>query len=204
MSNNRPDQWEQRYRSGDMPWDKGYAAPPLEEWMGLRGPLTGNIIVPGCGYGHDVRAIAVRSRKANVMGFDISPTAVAEAERFPKIGNETYRVGDLLKLSDDLYSAFDWVFEHTCFCALSPDHRNDYVKNVAGLLRNEGLFLAIFFLDPWDPGESSETSGPPFGVTPDELDRLFGSKFQVIEEIRPKTAYPGREGKELIRLLRKH
>jgi len=204
MDNHECDEWEQLYRSGDMPWEKGYAAPPLLEWLDLHGPLTGDIIVPGCGYGHDVRAIAARSRNANVVGFDISPTAIAEARRFPKIGNESYQVRDLLDLSNDLYSTFDWVVEHTCFCVLSPEHRCDYVTRVASLLRSDGLLLAIFFLDPWDPGEMPEAGGPPFGVTPDELNRLFGSRFQVIEEIHPKTAYPGRQGKELIRLLRKH
>ena len=49
--------WEQRYLSNDIPWDKGYAAPPLAEILS-RLKLTGSILVPGCGFGHDVRLLA--------------------------------------------------------------------------------------------------------------------------------------------------
>ena len=63
--------------------------------------------------------------------------------------------------------------------------------------------LAIFFLNPWDPGEAPEGAGPPFAVTREELDELFGRDFDLIKEWTPRTAYPGREGREIIRLLRK-
>ena len=45
--------------------------------------------------------------------------------------------------------------------------------------------------------------GPPFAVTRKEIDRLFGSRFELLEEFKPRTAYPGREGREIVRLLRK-
>ena len=48
-----------------------------------------------------------------------------------------------------------------------------------------------------------EGGGPPFGVTREELDSLFGPHFELVEELKPRTAYPGREGREIIRLLRK-
>jgi hypothetical protein len=58
-------------------------------------------------------------------------------------------------------------------------------------------------MDPWDPGEAPEGGGPPFAVTREELDGQFGAYFELIEELKPRTAYPGREGREIIRLLRK-
>jgi hypothetical protein len=36
-----------------------------------------------------------------------------------------------------------------------------------------------------------------------ELDQLFGPVFELVEEMRPRCSYPGREGREIIRLLRK-
>ena len=71
-------------------------------------------------------------------------------------------------------------------------------------LRPFGLALAIFFLNPWDAeDELPEGGGPPFGVTKAELDNLFNPHFSLAEEFKPKTAFPGREGREIIRLLRK-
>jgi hypothetical protein len=59
------------------------------------------------------------------------------------------------------------------------------------------------FLNPWDPGEAPEGGGPPFAVTREELDELFGTDFDLIEEWTPRTTYPEREGREIVRLLRK-
>jgi SAM-dependent methyltransferase len=195
--------WEQRYQIGDTPWEKGAAAPPLIEWLGSRGALHGKVFVPGCGTGHDVRAIAAASPTARVVGLDIAVSAIAEARGCPSSGRETYHLGDIFDLPMELTNRFDWVFEHTCFCAIEPRRRPDYVNAITRALLPEGALLAIFFLNPWDPGEAPEGAGPPFAVTRQEIDTLFGSRFDLLEEWRPRTAYPGREGREIVRLLRR-
>jgi hypothetical protein len=107
-------------------------------------------------------------------------------------------------LPAELVGAFDWVFEHTCFCAISPGQRADYVHAVATALRRSGHVLGIFFLDPWDPGEEAPPEGgPPFGISTEELDELFLPDFRLLEQERPKTSYAGREGREILWLLRK-
>jgi SAM-dependent methyltransferase len=195
--------WEGRYRIGDTPWEKGAPAPPLLEWIGTRGALHGAILVPGCGTGRDVRAIADAAPDAEVLGLDIAPSALEQAYRVRPTANARYQLGNLLDLPSELANRFDWVFEHTCFCAIDPEHRADYVRGVVRALSGEGYLLAIFFLNPWDPGEAPEAGGPPFGTTRDELDELFGNDFVLIEELQPRSAYPGREGREIVRLLRR-
>jgi SAM-dependent methyltransferase len=194
--------WEQRYEIGDTPWEKGAPAPPLLEWLESRGPMHGDILVPGCGSGHDVRAISAAFPDAEVVGVDISPSAVDRARRFVLAGNESYLVADLFDLPLELTNRFEWVFEHTCFCAIDPRRREDYVRRITSALKAGGRLLAIFFLNPWDPGEMPAGGGPPFGVTREELDLLFGAHFQLVEELEPRQAYPGREGREIIRLLK--
>jgi SAM-dependent methyltransferase len=195
--------WEQRYRTGDTPWEKGAPAPPLLEWMARRGPLRGDILVPGCGSGHDVRAIAAASQAAQVVGMDIAPSALDQARRFSIAGQETYQLANLFDLPAVLIGRFDWVFEHTCFCTIDPQQRPDYVRAIVRALLAKGFLLAIFFLNPWDPGEAPEEGGPPFGVTREDLDQLFAAHFDLVEELYPSAAFPGREGREIIRLLRK-
>jgi len=77
--------WNQRYRTGDTPWEKGAPAPPLLSWMAEHGPLTGDVLVPGCGLGHDVRAIARASRDARVVGLDVAPSALVQAKKYPQL-----------------------------------------------------------------------------------------------------------------------
>jgi methyl halide transferase len=195
--------WDDRYQIGDTPWEKGSPAPPLLEWISAHGPLAGKILVPGPGLGHDVRAIASASPDAEVIGLDISPTAVDRASRFPRAGSEAYQLGDLFNLPAEFNNRFDWVFEHTCFCAIAPKLRTAYVRAVSSALKPNGFFLAIFFLNPWDPDEFPENGGPPFGATLEGLERLFSGAFRLLETMNPLHSYPGREGREIVQLLQK-
>ena len=187
--------WEQRYVEGNMPWEKGAAHPALIEF--LKGtPIHGRVLVPGCGTGHDVRALAATADE--VTGLDIAPSAIARAKAQPTVGGERYMRGDLFALPPSLRGAFDVVFEHTCFCAIPTERREDYVSAVAFALAPGGLLLAVFYLDPGlDPGES----GPPFGIVRSELDALFGPRFKLVREWPPPATYPGRESRETCRLL---
>ena len=199
-----PTDWESCYRTGEMPWDKGAPAPPLLEWLAQPGHrLDGEVLVPGCGLGHDVRAIAATGQPSQVIGLDISPAALTQARQQSPAGNESYVAADLFDLPPELRGRFEWVFEHTCFCAIDPARRADYVRSVAGALRPGGHLLAIFYLNPWNAGEPAPPDGgPPFPVSREELDRLFAGPFDLLEESVPTRAYRGREGRELRWLLR--
>lgn len=188
-----PVDWESRYLTGDTPWDEGYAAPALAEFLS-RHPIHGGILVPGSGPGHDVRALAAQGAEARVMGLDLSPTAVRIAERFPPAGTETYRVGDLFHLPESWSHQFDWVVEHTCFCAIPPLRRSNYVRAIERLLKPGGHYVAIFYLTPPAPG------GPPHGVTRDEISAHFDPSFDLLEEWTPSSAFEAREGRELCQL----
>jgi len=189
-------EWESRYQTGDTPWEKGAPSPGLAEYLENNPPLDGEILVPGCGSGHDVRAISTPTNE--VTGLDIAPSAIKGAEAFPKTGRETYRLADLFNLPPDMRQSFDWVWEHTCFCAIDPSMRAAYVQSVAGALKPGGHLLAIFYLDPGDGDD-----GPPYGVTTAQLDAFFQDSFQLIRQWLPARAYPGREGREWMRLLKK-
>ena len=187
--------WEQHYVEGNMPWEKGAAHPALIAFLKTN-PVHGRVFVPGCGTGHDVRALAATADE--VTGLDLAPSAIARAKRQPTVGGERYVRGDLFALPPSLRGAFDVVFEHTCFCAIPPERREDYVSAVASALAAGGVLLAVFYLDPGlDPGET----GPPFGVTREELDALFGARFKMVREWSPPATYAGRESRETCRLL---
>src|SRR5215510_15652577 len=67
--------WENRYQTGDMPWEKGEPSPGLVDFLAAHPELPrGTVCVPGCGTGHDVRAWARAGFQA--FGFDIAPSAI--------------------------------------------------------------------------------------------------------------------------------
>ncbi len=190
-----PTDWESRYQTKDMPWEKGAPSPGLVDYLSSE-PVRGRVLVPGCGLGHDVRALAATADE--VVGIDIAPSAVKGARGFPTVGGESYELTDLFALPPHLRGSFDWVWEHTCFCAIDPALRAAYVAAVAGALRPGGHLLALFYLDP---GQDHPDDGPPFGVSKATLDELFAPRFSLVREWLPQHAYPGREGREWMRML---
>ncbi|MDZ4402952.1 methyltransferase domain-containing protein [Prosthecobacter sp.] len=184
--------WDQAYQENFTPWDKGLPSPPLVEWL-VRNKLTGRVLVPGCGVGHDVAHLV--SLGIDAHGLDIAPTAIAQAkERYPQMA-ERFVCGDLFEFSGQ----FDAIVEHTCLCALPPEWRGRYRDAAVSLLKPGGRLIGVFFINPeMDPGET----GPPFGISLDELTALFAQRFEIIESHVPETAYPGREGRECLRVLR--
>lgn len=183
--------WNQAYQENFTPWDKGLPSPPLVEWLASH-TLAGRVLVPGCGVGHDVAHLV--SRGIDAHGLDIAPAAVARAkERYPQLADR-FVCSDLFEFQGQ----YDAIVEHTCLCALPPEWRTKYREAVASLLKPGGLLVGVFFINPeMDPGES----GPPFGISPEELAALFAPRFQVLESEVPAAAFPGREGRECLRVL---
>lgn len=190
--------WESCYLEGHTPWDKGEPSPPLSAWIQNNRP-TGRAVVPGCGVGHDVAALVAAG--VDTVGVDISTTAIKMARtRYPQLA-ERFHLADLLELSAEWRGGFDYVFEHTCLCALPPDLRGAYAKVVHQLLKPGGLLVGVWFINPdMDPGET----GPPFGIPLQELNALFAvPSWSVVEDFVPSVAFAGREGRERLRVLRK-
>lgn len=195
--------WEERYRLADTPWDKGVSHPALACWLATHpGRMTGDVLVPGCGLGHDVRTIAAAEPLADVLGLDVAPSAVAAAARLEHPGNAAFQRGDLFDPPPDLCGRFDWVWEHTCFCAIDVDRRDDYVAAMARALRPGGQLLGVFYLDPYR-GEHRPGGGPPHGCTLAELSDRFERRgvFRLIAAGAPAATYPEREGRERLILM---
>ena len=119
---------------------------------------------------------------------DIAPSAIRlTTERSRSMGLSVQ-----VQLADFLTDAppflFDWVFEHTLFCAIQPNQRDDYVRAVVRWLKPGGQYLAVNYLIP-------DEDGPPFGTTREELLQRFSPQFELLKEWVPRS-YPNRTGLE--------
>lgn len=193
--------WENLYREGITPWDKGLPSPPLVDWLGRNpGFRADRILVPGCGRGHDVKEIARHRGDSAITGLDLSPSALRFAREESAAGNVTYLEDDLFRLpSTEMAGSFDWIWEHTCYCAIEISLRKAYVEAVHSLLAPGGELLGIFFLDPYDD-EHRPGAGPPHGTSEEDLVEKFEGSgcFRIVERYVPGVSYPGREGLELM------
>jgi SAM-dependent methyltransferase len=192
-------EWQRRYEQNDTPWDKGTPAPALLRFLREKA-ISGRVLVPGCGRGHEVRALGMQP-DCSAVGLDLSPTAIADATQLAAQAGmgaaASFIVGDFFHLPSEMNGAFDWLVEHTCFCAIEPRQRPDYVRAASSALRAGGKVFGIFYLNP------DTKSGPPFAVSREELSDLFEPHFTLLEQWVPEGSFPGRENRELVRILQK-
>jgi SAM-dependent methyltransferase len=125
----------------------------------------------------------------DAFGCDIAPSAIRlAAERTKAAGLAArFQLADFLR--DEPPFQFDWLFEHTLFCAINPGERDDYVRAVRRWLKPDGQYLAVNYLIIED------AEGPPFPVTRDELWQRFSSHFELTADWIPRS-YPNRTGRE--------
>ena len=186
--------WENRYQTQDMPWEKGAPSPGLVDFLAGHPELArGTVGVPGCGTGHDARAWAGAGFRA--YGYDLAPSAISLSIERTKAAGLTaqFRLADFLR--DPAPFLFDWIFEHTLFCAIQPNERDEYVRAVSRWLKPGGQYLAVNYLIP-------DVDGPPFGTTREEVVRRFLPQFDLLQEWVPRS-YPNRTGQELMLWWRK-
>lgn len=180
--------WEACYQKNEYPWDKGEPSPGLVDFLKTESSLEkGRVCVPGCGLGHDVREWARHGFDAT--GFDISTTAMDMAAAKTE-GRLPARFESGNFLTETPRKPFDWVFEHTLFCAIQPSERDQYVQAAARWLRPGGQYLAVYYL-------ITDPDGPPFPSTREEILERFSGTFDLKREWTPRS-YPNRTNLELM------
>ena len=200
-----PTFWEDLYAAGRDAWDIGMPAPPLVAWLDAGGRFevtrvdaAARVAVPGAGRGHDARLLARSGHR--VWGFDFAGAAVAEATALAqRDGVEvTCEQRDIFTLAAAYPGFFDGVWEYTCFCAIDPRRREEYVRLVHTILRPGGTLLACFF--PLREGEE----GPPFPVSRPEIEGVLAPHFRIVESGPPALSVEPRRGLEwLVRAERR-
>ena len=182
--------WEERYQKGSDRWDLGQAAPPFVSLLeSSTAPSPGRMAVLGCGRGYD--ALLFASYGFDVVGFDFADAAITDAKNLSEAANSKAKFlqRDIFELPKEFESDFDYVLEHTCFCAINPSQREDYVQIVKSILKPNGKLIGLFFTH-------NRPGGLPFGVTTDEIRRYFHSYFEINSLLPATNSIPSRQGEE--------
>ncbi|MCJ7534498.1 MAG: TPMT family class I SAM-dependent methyltransferase [Anaerolineales bacterium] len=194
---NSPSFWEESYRSGRTGWDLGMPTPVFQRLAESEIFSPGKMLVICAGRGYDARLFARRGFQ--VTAVDFADQAVKEMQSMlnPDLSMEVIQA-DLFDLPAFMQEEFDYILEYTCFCAIDPQRRTDYIESVSSLLKPGGYYIALAF------PIAQRTGGPPFLVTPDELiDPLGDRGFELITREIPGDSVPGREGIEELLILKK-
>ncbi len=166
--------WQQRFEAGNVPWDRGQASPQLGAWLATGALHSGqSVIVPGCGSGHEVAALAAAGCK--VIALDYAPAAVElTRQRLRQTGRQAeVHCADVLLWEPD--AACDAVYEQTCLCALHPDRWAHYAAQLQAWVRPGGVLFALFMQARRDSAGQGLIEGPPYHCDINAMRSLFRS-----------------------------
>ena len=164
-----------------LPWDRGGPHPLLEAWARDIDGAARRALVVGSGLGTDAEFIAARG--FDVVGFDVSPTAVAMARRRFADSAVDYAVADLLDLPGEWSKAFDLVVESLTVQSMPIAYHARATMNVAHTVADGGTLLVIATAR----GElDAIPDGPPWPLTRAEIEAFAvdGLEAVQIEDIR--------------------
>lgn len=168
------EQWEQRYREGQTPWDSGRPSSELMRVLAEEKIVPCRAIEIGCGTG--TNSIWLAQQGFEVTGIDLSSLAIASAEKKAKTAGVSVRflVADILKLPD-LGPPFPFFFDRGCYHAVRrADAGVGYVDMLKRITTQDavGLVLTGNAREPHDPG-------PPV-VSEEEIRNELGRVFDIV------------------------
>jgi len=183
VSKDFPD-WETLYKIQKvetMPWYNEILDSDLEDELARRKITNGKFL--DIGTGPATQAIWLAKRGFNVIGSDLSETAIKRANSvYANEKNIDLVVDDILN-SKLKANEFDYIFDRGCFHVLLPVDRQRYITKIKQILRNNGiLFLKCF-------SDKERRQEGPYKFSQDEIMDLFNKHFEMVNI--KETVYQG-------------
>jgi thiopurine S-methyltransferase len=194
------DYWKARWQRGETGWHQNEVEPALVKWASERKP--GRILVPLCGKSQDLAWLA--SKGFDVVGVELSELACETFFTENKIQyqkaheghfnlftaqNITLFNGDFFKLSRKLLGPVQAVYDRAALIALPEKMRKTYSVHLQSLIESATDFLQIIIArTPHDE------TGPPYSVSPAEVEKLYKEKFTIKIESKEEVQARAPEG----------
>jgi hypothetical protein len=167
-------------------FDKQSVCPALQYLIDRGHIPKGRALVPGCGRGYDVTALAEDDRY--VVGVDLCEDAIFSAkERLiqilalcekcvtpPKPPPQCleFRCMSFFDLETDVpEKLFDFVYDYTFLCALDPRIHKEWKRKMVDLVKIGGELLCLVF------PIMEKVGGPPFAMSLEYVERLCAPEF---------------------------
>jgi len=190
-----PVYWDKKYQKNEANWDLKSANPVFEELIDNEDILKpGRMLIPGCGKGFD--AIAAAKRGFEVTAIDFSAEAIKFGKNLAKKENVkvNFLTEDFFILDEKYANYFDSIYEYTTYCAINPERRDEFARQISRLLKPGGKYLTILF-----PVED-RAGGPPFGINPVEVYKIFSKYLKLSFFTREVNSIKPRKNREVIQL----
>ncbi len=179
--------WIQRWKDAQIGWHLNQPNSKLIEFIDCLELQNGDtVFVPLCGKSQDMMYLLEQGFK--VIGVELSYLAI---EQFFNENNLTYSIhqldkfilyrgdninlycGDYFALDDSMLEHVVAAYDRAALIALPIDLRAKYAQHFYSIISNNCRVLLLTLNYP-----QSQISGPPFAVDENEVDSLFGNRFE--------------------------
>lgn len=179
--------WLERWERSEIGFHQGEINPYLLRfWPELR-VASGEVFVPLCGKSLDMAWL--REQGSFVLGVELSPVAVKDF--FREQGKSPERVsggkfdnyiadgiclacGDFFDLRKEDMAKVSAVYDRASLIALPPEMRERYARHLVDILPPATQILLVTVDYP-----QAEMQGPPFAVSVNEVEVLYGKYAEV-------------------------
>ncbi len=168
--------WEDVYRHAkteDLPWY--YAGLDADVKAAIRGlgAKRGRFLDLGTGPG--TQAVGLAKLGFDVVGVDISRTAISKARARARAGNAKIRfIVDNILDTALKPKQFDFILDRGVFHTMKPEGRMRFIRTIRRLLKADGVYLMKCF--------STKTPGTwgPHRFTKGMIKEYFGKYFEIV------------------------
>jgi SAM-dependent methyltransferase len=166
--------WQNRYSTGDTPWDTGQPSTELKRVIGEEKIASCRAIELGCGTG--TNAVWLANQGFDVTAVDISSLATARAQERAAAAGMCVRflTADVLSSSDDLGGPYDFFFDRGCYHVVRRINVHAFLRTLTRITQagTVGLVLTGNAREPHEPG-------PPV-VKEEEIRAELGLLFDIV------------------------
>lgn len=167
--------YEERYQTGNTPWDHGMPDGNLIAWVKRRPIEPCKVLDIGCGTGEN--SIWLARQGFHATGCDLSPTATERAQAKAAAAGVkcTFMTADFL--GDKLPGLpFGFAFDRGCLhCIDGEADRRRFAQNVAEHLAEAGLWLSLI----GNADEPEREVAPP-QLTASEVAAAVEPRFEIL------------------------
>lgn len=181
--------WLDRWKHGNIGFHQSDINPYLSQyWQELHLAPGSEVFVPLCGKSRDM--LWLREQGNPVLGIELSTIAVQAffkennfiprhqitREKFDRfeVNSISILCGDFFDLNKDDLAKVSAVYDRASLVALPPEIRIRYARHLIKILPPATQILLITFDYP-----QTEMLGPPFAVSPGEVDMLYHEHAKV-------------------------
>lgn len=164
--------WDERYKTGDLPWDTGKTSSELMRVIAQEHIAPCKALELGCGLG--TNSIWLAQQGFDMTALDISPSAIQRARDIASRVAVRFLVGDVLD-PPRIEDKFSFFFDRGCYHAVRRVDVAGYLRTLDRLLTPDaiGLILAGNAKEPPPPNQ-----GPPT-VSEEDLRQELGQLFDI-------------------------